>query len=264
MSDSLIPLYILTQNHTRVPYVAGYSCNIIENGHFVFYPESVFRKQYLKLQGQIHRGTGFGEFLFTLARSGPSKWIEIGSWNGLGSTKCILDGFHAARKTDARLLSFELDPIMCGVAQENLAAHPLIGCVSFINQRLSSGAPTYFPTVNDIAPDEQKEHFVLYYERERALFHASQGYRPQFSPEVALLDGGEYSGYNDWLQLDKSALQWICIDDTSALKSRKIVEILKADSQWLCMYDSDERYGWAVFKHVNAPFLQILKPALNC
>ncbi len=255
MSESLIPLYISTHNHTRVPYVSGYSCNTIENGHFVFYPESVFRKQYLKLQGQIHRGTEFGEFLFTLARSGPSKWIEIGSWNGLGSTKCILDGFHAANRVDAQLLSFELDPILCGVAQENLADHPSIGCVTFINHRLSSGAPTYFPTVNDIALEEQKEHFILYYERELALFRASQGYTPQFSPEVVLLDGGEYSGYNDWLQLDKSALQWICIDDARVLKSRKIMEELKKDSQWLCIYDSDERHGWAVFKHVNAPFI---------
>lgn len=258
MSEPLLPLYVSMHNHSRVPYISGYSCNVVENGHFVFHPEVVFRRQFLTLAGQINRTTNFGEFLYTLAKKGPNRWIEIGSWNGLGSTKCILDGFHDGNKVDAKLLSFELDPIMCGVARENLASHPAIARVEFINQKLKSADAStkeYFPATTDIPASEQTDHFFLHYERERSLFYSSPGYVPVFAPEVVLLDGGEYSGYNDWLQVDKSQLKWVCIDDASTFKSRVVVNELKQNSEWICMYENSERYGWAVFKHISAEYI---------
>ena len=58
-------------------------------------------------QGQINRGSLAGETLFNLATTPKNKvFVEIGSWNGQGSTKCIMDGL-IKRMDESYLISIE-------------------------------------------------------------------------------------------------------------------------------------------------------------
>ncbi|MFA5255941.1 MAG: hypothetical protein WC419_04530, partial [Candidatus Omnitrophota bacterium] len=59
--------------------------------------------------GQIERGSFLGEDLYLLSRyKGFNTFLEIGTWNGRGSTKCFMDGL-VARNDKSRLISIEAD-----------------------------------------------------------------------------------------------------------------------------------------------------------
>ena len=47
----------------------------------------------MKKQGQIMRGTVFGEMIYEIAKS-SSYIVDIGTWFGMGTTKCIIDGIN--------------------------------------------------------------------------------------------------------------------------------------------------------------------------
>jgi hypothetical protein len=232
----------------RVPYVKGY-VYVTYTGQFVFEREEIARKKYISVPGHIRRGTPFGDFIYDLAskEKGPKQWLEIGSWNGLGSTFCILDGFAQRLEESPHLYSLELDPMMCGVAKENVSEHIAAPCVDFIQDKLSSDINTPFPEVV-----EDNRHFFLHYEREKALYTEAKGFKPPVKPEVALLDGGEYSGALDWIHLDKSNLTWLLLDDTNVTKNINLVKELKAMAEWrLVREETEDRNGWAVFERVK-------------
>ena len=232
-----------------VPYVKGYFYIEYLNHTFVFEKEEKAQQRFLSVPGQIRRDTPFGDFIYELASSGPKEWIEIGSWNGLGSTLCILDGFSQRLDDKPHLYSFELDPMMCGVAKTNLAEHIAIGCVDFVQDKLNSEREVPFPEVI-----EQNRHYFLHYEREKALYTEAKGFIPPVKPVVALLDGGEYSGFLDWIHLDKSKLKWLLLDDTNVTKNKNLVSELKANSDWVLRRDeTGDRNGWAAFERVTHP-----------
>ena len=53
----------------------------------------------LEKLGQINRGSLLGEHIFNLAKDPKIKnIIEIGTWNGLGTTKCIYDAIISSNK----------------------------------------------------------------------------------------------------------------------------------------------------------------------
>lgn len=233
------------------PYVKGYCFHSFSDDQreLIYAPEHLVKEHYTKIPGQITRDSPFGSQLYTLAKNGPCMWLEIGTWNGLGSTKCILDGF-ADRNDDPKLASVEIDPVLFNAAAENLASHPARACVEFYQGKLMPYSMTpaaAFPTPTELgAAEQQSPHFFLHYERERALYESAEPFLPPFFPQVAVLDGGEYSGYLDWLHLQKTDLQYLCLDDTHVTKNKKVISEL--GSEWKCIASGDDRNGWAIYK----------------
>jgi len=243
----------------QIPYIRGFCFHAMNDGVMVYIRDQAYTQLFLRSPGQICRGSPFGDKLYTLARNGPLNWLEIGSWNGLGSTTCILDGFYDSGFAHLKhLLSFEIDPVMQHAAASNLATHPAFSSVHFIHKKLSSGGkvPEQFPLDlhmdNDFTSLQNDQHYLIHYERERALFNSTEPYTPEGPIEVALLDGGEYSGYNDWLQLPKEHLKWVCLDDAMTTKSRRIVAELSENGEWVCEARGQDRNGWAIYRHRDA------------
>jgi hypothetical protein len=233
----------------RIPFVQGYVYTAADVDSFFFITEAEARirsKAFYGRPGQITRNSSLGDFLYKLASAGCREWLEIGSWNGLGSTLCILDGFAQRLEETPHLYSFELDPLMYNVARENLQDHPAFSCVEFIHNKLISDIDLAFPDIN--TSDQFSEHFYLHYEREKGLYTLAEGFKPPRSPQVAMLDGGEYSGILDWKHLDKSQLQWLILDDVDTVKNKTVVEELMKDTRWILVEKSSERNGWAAFK----------------
>ena len=243
----------------QVPYIRGYCFHTVNDGVMVYVRDQAYTHLFLKNPGQICRGSPFGEKLYKLALEGPPSWLEVGSWNGLGSTTCILDGFRDCGFAHQKhLLSFEIDPVMQHAAASNLATHPAFSSVLFIHKKLSSGGAVAEEFPVDLHMDgddvslQNDQHYLIHFERERYLFHTTEPYVPVGPIEVALLDGGEYSGYNDWLQLPKEHLKWICLDDAHTTKSRRVVTELDASGNWICVARGDDRNGWAIYRHREA------------
>jgi hypothetical protein len=238
---------------TKVPFVSGHVFShfvkINKTEYYCFIEENEFKNRFLKIPGQISPESSLGSILTLYASQNIyTNWVEIGSWNGLGSTLCILDGFKKTLETEPKLFSFELDPVMFNVAHENLKNHPAISCVTFLNNKLES-KNLEFPSEEEIPVEEKKSaHYIIHFERERSLWNLSKGFSLPFFPDAVLLDGGEYSGYLDWLSLDKTNLKLICLDDTNCYKNTKIVEELDTNSEWNCIKKSSERNGFAVYQ----------------
>ena len=238
-------------NHA--PYVKGHCFHSISNdgSSLIYEPDDIVSQRFTKMPGQITRDSPFGQQLYILAKNGPRMWIEIGTWNGLGSTQCILDGFaERLHPPPPKLASVEIDPVLLNAAAMNLKAHAARSCVEFYDGKLMpySGIPAAtFPTPDELGEKEQRSpHFFIHYDRERNLYGTAEPFLPPFFPEVAVLDGGEYSGYLDWLHLQKSDLQYLCLDDTHVTKNKRVISEL--GPEWTCMVRGDDRNGWAIFK----------------
>jgi hypothetical protein len=241
---------------TKLPFVSGYVFSHIVNIHtseyYCFVEENEFKNRFVKIPGQISPESSLGSMLTSYASQGIyNHWVEIGSWNGLGSTLCILDGFKKTLETKPKLLSFELDPVMFNVANENLKNHEAFSCVTFLNNKLDS-ENLEFPSEEEIPVEEKKSaHYMLHFEREKTLWNLARGVSLPFSPDAVVLDGGEYSGYLDWLSIDKTNLKLIFLDDTNCYKNKKVVEELDTNSEWNCVKKSSERNGFAVYEKIR-------------
>lgn len=238
---------IIPAHEDYVPYIPGYNFLEQKGKTFIYICDEKVRDNFKRAEGQINRKTEFGDFIYNLARDGPADWVEVGTWNGLGSTKCILDGF-AERTDNPRLATYEADPLMFGVATENLHAHPAARCAQFIQNKLAH--PSGFIDHPLIIPESDKkdEHYIYHYDRERVLYIYSKGEAAPFAPQVVLLDGGLYSGYADWLNVDKSRLMYVLLDDITCVKNKAVYDELLKDRAWICVKTSHERNGWAAFK----------------
>lgn len=244
-------LIISKLSDTKVPFVSGYIFShfvkINTSDYYCFIEENEFKKNFKNIPGQISPNSSLGSILTHYASQKNYKnWVEIGSWNGLGSTLCILNGFKENLEQNPKLFSFELDPVMFDVASENLKEHPAFSCVTFLNTKLQSNT-LQFPSIDDIPDEEKHDHYKLHFEREKTLWNLAKGISLPFSPDAAVLDGGEYSGYLDWLCLDKTNLKLLVLDDTNCYKNKKVVEEIEKDISWTCVKKSSERNGFAVY-----------------
>jgi len=67
------------------------------------------KKNKISNTGQITRGTPLGDWIYDLVkREDIINIVDIGTWNGLGSTKCIQDAIVDSRKEDYHKPSFNI------------------------------------------------------------------------------------------------------------------------------------------------------------
>ena len=69
------------------------------------------------MAGQINRGTTTGEFIYSLCLNEDVQTIvEIGTWNEMGSTKCVADAL-LQRFDDSKMISLEANKKMYDLAK---------------------------------------------------------------------------------------------------------------------------------------------------
>lgn len=234
-------------SHGCLPYVEGLApFNFVETDG-IYLESDTFQNYYGSMTGQIQRGTPFGDLIYFFASNptGPRQWLDVGSWNGKGTTLCILDGFQDAN-CEKHCVSLEAHPLMFPVAQENLKAHPAASRLTLLNQVLSfPGAEAHFmPRSTD--PDDN--HYKLYYETEYEIWKNGKVVQLPYKPDAVVLDGGEYSGYIDWLALPKENLRVVFLDDVACVKNKRVRQELLEDSKWKLLQENlSDRNGWSIF-----------------
>jgi hypothetical protein len=67
--------------------------------------------------------------------------------------------------------------------------------------------------------------------------------------DFLLLDGGEFSTYEEWKKL-KDRTKIVALDDTKVLKSKQIREELLTNPDYEKIVDSEDRNGFAIFKRI--------------
>jgi hypothetical protein len=205
------------------------------------------------IPGQITLESPFGKVLTDLAK-GATSVMEIGTWNGGGSTSCLIRGM----KEGAKLLTLESDPKMFETAQANLLPWIDAYKVTARNAVASRQIVPYFH------PDGGCRQVREAWENENRLIQECQliqndNYEwARFLSisgkiDLLLLDGGEFTTMGDFLTLWQYA-DVIALDDTNMGRSVKNVWAREAliKAGWTVLHDHiDDRNGWFVARRVK-------------
>ena len=204
------------------------------------------------MAGQINRGSELGEYIYSLAKNTKYlNYVEIGTWNGQGSTQCFKDGF-TERDDDWNFYSFESSLYFHELAVSNLGEtdnrfnliHGRVVDVSnvmtldfAINNSDSGHRGSYHQWLDNDIKDynscENKIHILN-----------------NVDIDVLLLDGGEFSTIAEFEVL-RDRVGIIILDDIIELKTKKINEILSLDSDWSVLFESQDRNGWSCHEKNN-------------
>lgn len=202
------------------------------------------------MQGQINLDSSFGKLIFMLAQQQKSI-VEIGTWNGMGSTKCIIEALKK-RQDD-----YEFYTIECQQDRYQFASNYWQGVLT-ADQKLrihllhgSILTPQEIPSKQSLA---HTEGFVEQWYNEDVTAISTSNYLLDLLPksiDMLLLDGGEYTTYAEY-QVLKDRTKIILLDDTSCLKCAAVRQELIQDSNYITVADNlTDRNGYAIFRNVT-------------
>ena len=187
--------------------------------------------------------SSFGQAIAAIAAN-PSykKFCEVGTWNGLGSTRCFYEGLK--RNPGAELISLEGNREMYESAVTHWTNTPQI---QVVYGTLHQNVMTPEDIITHPYYSRIREHYNLYYQSEReSCLNTPVVTVPPC--DVILLDGGEFSTEGDWTALYHSKLKVVMLDDTHVIKTNRIYNELKRDFTWRAVYDTPNlRNGAAIF-----------------
>lgn len=194
-------------------------------------------------EGQVAPGTSLGDFLMNVAKDTQyAKYLEIGTWSGMGSTRCFHLGF-LERAGPFVFKSLECNKEKCEMAAMHYTEYPYI-------QILNS---TVVPASAIPSTDELKMMFEGLVENWHTVDMenlATCSFLEDRDFDVVFLDGGEYTTYFEYNELVSKchSLRMIICDDTNMNKCKKVREELLASADWKIIVDRpDDRNGWCAF-----------------
>lgn len=186
-------------------------------------------------QGQIQRGTKFGNILYDLCQKNPDikTVIEIGTWYGAGSTECIISGLNDSKKEQITFITLETNKQMYNVA------------VDWWKNKLPSWAQIIHGRIVDL--NEMDSHNLGYQHQDEAKWFEEDKKSLSSCPNVLdqipekidllFLDGGEFTTDSEFYKLkDRSKI--IILDDTLTRKCKNIrTHVLNNESKYKILFD---------------------------
>lgn len=197
--------------------------------------------------GQITRNNAFGDMIYKIAKCSDVKNIvEIGTWSGMGSTKCVLDGLAERPTKDYNFTTIELYPDMYEVAKQNLKPY-LNDRVKLLNGTIIKPEDVNWfdhSTINF----NNDPHARLYYQTDMNYIKTAKNVLSELPDviDMLILDGGEYTTYPEYAIL-KERTRIFVLDDTAILKCSRIRKELM-DEKVKVLYDNlSNRNGCTIF-----------------
>jgi hypothetical protein len=202
------------------------------------------------MTGQInYEDNKLGKYIVQIAENPNVKTIvEIGTWNGLGTTRCVLHGFQKANKTDYNFISLECSPEMHAEAIKNNANNLNKNFKIIFGKVVSENDITSWFDVNSLS-SEQKDWL-----RQDIIWMKNVPNVIETLPkkiDFLILDGGEFSTYLEWTAL-KDRVKYIALDDTSSLKCKKVREEILVSTDFKILVDDPHgsRYGCLIAERI--------------
>ena len=196
--------------------------------------------------GQIRRNHEIGKWITFLA-SLPSvnTIVEIGTWNGKGSSRAIVRGVMSKSKPKrlpVTVRGYEINPEMAKSANKVLRRFKFFNVIygSVIN-------------IQDLDRANLGETEKIWLEQDEVwMKNAPNVYStvPEYI-DLLILDGGEFSTLAEFRLLNKRVTGWIILDDTKTRKCSEILNLVKDEKRFEVIYESDERHGTAILKRLQ-------------
>lgn len=202
----------------------------------------------LPFAGQITITQKIGSLIKELTeRKEVKNIVDIGTFNGLGSTLCIIHGMDDSKE----LWSIELYPDMYQQSIENLSS-VLNPNIHILNGRIIEYDEVFWFD-HSIINFNIDEHARLWYKKDLEHLNNSKNVIEELPQiiDLLVLDGGEYTTYPEYKKLkDRSNI--IVLDDTIIHKCTKVRNELINDSNFKVLYDDQiQRNGCAIFERIE-------------
>jgi len=192
--------------------------------------------------GQVKNNTLLANIITKLCNEKNNKtFLEIGTWNGYGSTKFFVDALSS--RTDTYFYSLECNKEKSDFARNLYKDKNNVFILNeTINNELPNDVSLIFPELltnkqynywNEVDVNNMKQ-CKLFLERTDL---------PEVF-DVIFLDGGEFTTYYEFQAL-KTKCNYLLLDDTNTNKCSKIVEEIYRDvNKWkVLVHNKEERNG---------------------
>ena len=193
--------------------------------------------------GQITLETAFGRELSALAANPRYNiFVEVGAWDGEGSTRCLWEGMKD--RTDyPRLVSFEANRNWWRVANN---VWKDVSGVKILWGRLAERMMSDKEVLEHPLYEEIKDHYALHYTQDERDFATAPLVRMRRC-DVAILDGGEFAGMADWKAIEPLAPRIVALDDIKVMKNSEVLAEMLAKG-WKLIFRTEERNGAAILE----------------
>ena len=202
-----------------------------------------------KMKGQINLEDEAGKYIFNICQREDVKTIlEIGTWNGQGSTFCA---YSAIKGTDKRLLSLEVDAKMY---EDSLKLYSDKEEVMILNGHISDELIDFEALDSSFFFDYDKALKHSWYQEDLSNTQATPNLLFTIPEKIdfLILDGGEFSSWSEY-QLLKERSKIIFLDDTRppTIKNYKAREDLLSSKNHKPIVDKlDSRNGFCIFERI--------------
>lgn len=197
--------------------------------------------------GQVGNDS-FSQEITKLCSDRSNKFfLEIGTWNGLGSTKYFINEL-SKRDDDYVFFSLECNSDKSNEAK-NLYKNKDPNKIKILNEVIWNNEPSNFYEVfpqclSDELYKKWNDIDIINMKKCPLFLHRSN--LPDIF-DVLMLDGGEFTTYYEF-QLLKDRCKYLLLDDINVAKCQKIVEEIKNEpNKWKILIENkDERHGYLV------------------
>ena len=210
-------------------------------------PEEKWRVESNLPDGQIMRGSSFGDIIYDIAKQTKYKnYLEIGTWCGRGTTKCFLDGI-IPRKDSASLYALETNRRFFEITKNYWTKYFQYKKINPKKLNLIFGSVVTFEQLDDNYVTDSG-HTKETYDYNIDLKSAPL-VKIENNIDVLCLDGGHFATILEW-EMFKDQIKVIILDDTRTSKTRKILDEINTSPVWNIIYDSQDRNGELVAQKV--------------
>jgi hypothetical protein len=174
-------------------------------------------------------------------------FLEIGTWNGLGSTRAFSKGLNS-RTDDYVFYSLECNKDKCMDAMKLYDDNDRI---HILNEVIWNEEPNdFYKIFPQCLENEMYKHWneVDIMNMKKCNLFLNRPNLPEMF-DVLLLDGGEFTTYYEF-QLLKNRCKILMLDDTNCDKCKLIVQELKSDTSWKIIKYENLRNGYLIAEKI--------------
>lgn len=201
------------------------------------------------MEGQINPDSSFGKAIMAIAADPAYQtFLDIGTWNGMGTTRCLV--LATKGRPDTMIYSIEANRDMFNSAVANWSTNQPSN-LKLLYGKLSTEMLSYTNITNSPKFKDVESHFMLHYGQETYDFLNAPLVDLPAQIDVAILDGGEFCGRGDLSRVVELNPKVIALDDTRCMKNSTNLQLLSNHPDWKLIEKSDDRNGWAIFKSTS-------------
>lgn len=200
--------------------------------------------------GQICNDEFYDDIYHYASSANNKTFLEIGTWNGLGSTKAFAEGFKSREADSYIFYSLECNTDKCNDASRLYAYNPRI---HILNEVIWNQQPADF---YEVFPQCKSNttfahwHEVDIVNMQRCNVFMERDNLPEMF-DVILLDGGEFTTYYEF-QILKDRCKILMLDDVNVDKCMKIVQEIQSDPSWRIIKHRNVRNGYLIAERLHS------------